>query len=114
MTGGIADAGGLFDCLVGIHEGKADHSILDKYSEIRSQKWRDVINVTSTENLKLLSSVPSEKAAETELIQRLRWAAANPELAARTADEVRCLPSALRCFSWNGHLIMFEFRFRWQ
>lgn len=51
LTGGIADVGGLYDSLVGIHTGKADDSILDKYDEVRRRIWHDIINPISSENM---------------------------------------------------------------
>lgn len=35
LTGGIMDAGGLSQCLIGIAEGKATPDILDRYDEVR-------------------------------------------------------------------------------
>lgn len=54
LTGGIADVGSLYDCLVGIHMGKADDGILDKYDEVRRGIWHEVINPTSSENMRRL------------------------------------------------------------
>ncbi|KAH9894710.1 FAD binding domain-containing protein [Xylariomycetidae sp. FL2044] len=50
ITGGFVDIGGLYDCLAGIWDGKADDSILDLYSEKRVEKWKTVINPVSTDN----------------------------------------------------------------
>lgn len=50
LTGGIVDAGNLFDALVGIHYGLADDRILDRYSEVRKQIWKEIINPVSREN----------------------------------------------------------------
>lgn len=54
LTGGLVDAGNLFDCLYGIYSGQADDSILDKYSEIRIQKYKEVIDPISSGNIKRL------------------------------------------------------------
>ncbi|KAK3988698.1 hypothetical protein QBC44DRAFT_397563 [Cladorrhinum sp. PSN332] len=54
LTGGIADVGGLYDCLLGIHTGQADDSILGKWDEVRRDIWHKVINPISTDNLKRL------------------------------------------------------------
>src|ERR1700724_3725378 len=62
LTGGIVDAGGLADCLIGLSEGIAEDSILDKYDEIRRAMWNNVINVVSTANLKRLNSQDPDKA----------------------------------------------------
>ena len=54
LTGGFADVGGLYDCLYGIYSGQADNDILNKYSEIRRQKYIDVIDPISSGNLRRL------------------------------------------------------------
>ncbi|KAB5525534.1 FAD binding domain-containing protein [Coniochaeta sp. 2T2.1] len=52
ITGGFVDVGGLFDCLAGIYDGKADESILDLYSKIRMEKWKTIIDPISQENFR--------------------------------------------------------------
>ena len=52
MTGGIADVGSLYDAMIALKEGKADDSILDKYSEVRIKKWTEIINPMSRANFK--------------------------------------------------------------
>lgn len=52
ITGGFVDIGGLFDCLAGIYDGKADESILDLYSKIRKEKWETIIDPVSQENFR--------------------------------------------------------------
>lgn len=54
LTGGLVDAGNLFDCLYGIATGQLDDSILDKYSEVRIQKYNDIINPISSSNIRRL------------------------------------------------------------
>ena len=54
LTGGFADVGGLYDCLYGIYSGQCDDSILDKYSDIRREKYQDVIDPISSGNLRRL------------------------------------------------------------
>lgn len=71
MTGGIVDVGGLYDCLVGIYQGKADDSILDKYSDIRRQKWLDIIDPISSENIKRLFDQDPDKAMENDEFLKL-------------------------------------------
>lgn len=66
LTGGIADVGSLFDCLVGIHKGLADDSILDKYAEIRRKIYFDVIDPMSRENFRRLWDQDPDKAGETD------------------------------------------------
>jgi len=50
LTGGFADVTSLYDCLMAIQNGLTDDSILDKYSEIRIKKWKDVIDPVSRAN----------------------------------------------------------------
>jgi hypothetical protein len=50
LTGGFADVGSLYDCFMGIHTDELDESILDKYSEIRIQIWREMIDPMSRAN----------------------------------------------------------------
>ncbi|KAF2218752.1 FAD binding domain-containing protein [Elsinoe ampelina] len=52
ITGGFVDVGGLYDCLAGIWDGKADEDILDLYSAKRIEKWRTVIDPVSSENFR--------------------------------------------------------------
>ncbi|KIY01636.1 uncharacterized protein Z520_03188 [Fonsecaea multimorphosa CBS 102226] len=66
LTGGIVDIGGLYDCLVGIHEGLADDSILDKYSEIRRQKYKEVVDPISSANIVRLFGQDPDKALEND------------------------------------------------
>ncbi|KAF4624841.1 hypothetical protein G7Y89_g13328 [Cudoniella acicularis] len=50
LTGGIADISSLTDCLLAMHNNLTDDSILDKYSEIRIKKWKEIIDPTSRAN----------------------------------------------------------------
>lgn len=60
MTGGIADVGSLFDALIALKEGKADDSILDKYSEVRRKKWAEIIDPMSRANFKRVCLAEAE------------------------------------------------------
>ncbi|KAH7036394.1 hypothetical protein B0J12DRAFT_713362 [Macrophomina phaseolina] len=71
LTGGIVDVGGLYDCLAGIHDGLADESILDVYSDVRRKMWTDVIDPISSENIRRLFAQDPEKAAETDEFLKL-------------------------------------------
>ncbi|KAH0134562.1 FAD/NAD(P)-binding domain-containing protein, partial [Aureobasidium melanogenum] len=42
ITGGFVDVGCLYDCLYGIWTHQADDSILDLYSEVRRQKYKEI------------------------------------------------------------------------
>ncbi|KAL2007036.1 hypothetical protein VTN00DRAFT_8474 [Thermoascus crustaceus] len=64
LTGGIADVGSLYDCLMGIHRGLADDNILDKYAEIRRKIYQEIIDPTSRENFRRLWDQDPETARE--------------------------------------------------
>jgi hypothetical protein len=63
LTGGICDAGGLADCLIGVLRKGCDDSLLDKYAEIRRQKYQDITNPVSYGNTCALRDVDPETAA---------------------------------------------------
>ncbi len=71
LTGGIVDIGGLYDCLAGIHENKADASILEKYSEVRRQKYSEIIDPISSENIVRLFGQDPDKAMENDEFLKL-------------------------------------------
>lgn len=82
LTSGIVDVGGLFDCLVGIYEGVADESILDKYSDIRRQKYHEIINPISTQNiLRLFDQDPEHALEDDEFLQILKRAEVDHDFA---------------------------------
>ncbi|MAD81456.1 MAG: hypothetical protein CL912_00700 [Deltaproteobacteria bacterium] len=66
MTGGIVDIGGLYDCLIGIYEEKTDPSILDKYSEIRSKIYKEIIDPVSSENIRRLFDQDPDAALDND------------------------------------------------
>lgn len=66
LTGGIADVGGLYDCLSGIHHGVADDDILDKYSEMRREKYNTIVDPISTGNFKRLWEKSPEETIATD------------------------------------------------
>ncbi|KAI1623585.1 hypothetical protein EDD37DRAFT_429969 [Exophiala viscosa] len=71
LTGGIVDVGGLYDCLAGIYEGLADPSILDKYAEIRAQKYNEIVNPISSDNIVRLNGQDPDKALENDEFLRM-------------------------------------------
>lgn len=58
LTGAFADVAGLAECLEGIHAGRADESILDKYDEVRRNIFDTVISPISTANYLRVASDP--------------------------------------------------------
>lgn len=71
LTGGVVDVGGLYDCLLGIYTGQADESILDKYSEIRREKYEQVVNPISSQNLTRLFETDPDTALEKDEFLKL-------------------------------------------
>ncbi len=73
ITGGFVDIGGLYDCLAGIWDGKADESILDLYSEKRIEKWKTIIDPISSENFRRVSDKdPDTRFERDEFMQLLK------------------------------------------
>jgi hypothetical protein len=64
ITGGFVDVGCLYDCLYGIWTYQADDSILDLYSDVRRQKYKEIIDPISTENFKRVFDQDPEVAGE--------------------------------------------------
>lgn len=92
LTGGIVDVGGLFDCLVGIYEGQADDTILDKYSDIRRQKYNEIVNPISTQNILRLFDQDPEKALENdEFLQILKRAESDEDFAREVQGGINLL-----------------------
>lgn len=44
----------LYDCLMAMQNGLADDKILDKYSEVRIKKWKEMIDPMSRANFRRL------------------------------------------------------------
>lgn len=79
LTGGFADVGGLYDCLYGIYAGVADDTILDKYSDIRRDKYNTVIDPISSANLRRLWD--PEKIEQDDFIKMLKRAETDKDFA---------------------------------
>lgn len=91
ITGGMADIDAVYCCLLGIYEGKADEAILDKYSEIRRQKFINFVNPASSRNITLLFSTNPDTALEdSEFLKQCVKAEKDPEFLAQFSL-VRCL-----------------------
>lgn len=89
LTGGFADIGGLYDCLYGIHTGRADDSILDKYSEVRREIYTNVIDPISSGNLQRLWD--PEGIEQDEAIQMIKRAETDMELARKMQNGMRAV-----------------------
>lgn len=81
LTGGLVDVGDLFDCLVGIHDGRADTDILDMYNDIRRKKYEEFVNPISTANLRRMASDPEVIEASDEGLEAMREADKTDEAA---------------------------------
>ncbi|KAM0717487.1 hypothetical protein Q7P37_007339 [Cladosporium fusiforme] len=86
LTGGFADVGGLFDCLYGIYSGQANDSILDKYDEIRREKYWKVIDPVSSGNLQRLWHPAKEDIEKDEFFQTIKKAETDREFARKMAE----------------------------
>lgn len=81
LTGGIIDVEGLFDCLRGIHCGKADKAILKRYSEVRIRKFKEIVNPTSTANLERLCRLDPESVMDKDdVLQNVKKAETDLDL----------------------------------
>lgn len=80
ITGGFVDIGGLYDCLAGIYDGKADESILDLYSEKRIEKYKTVIDPISQDNFRRVSGPdPETRLAKDPFLQQIKDVENDPE-----------------------------------
>jgi 2-polyprenyl-6-methoxyphenol hydroxylase-like FAD-dependent oxidoreductase len=53
LTTGLADAGGLSDCLIGVLRKGCNDDLMDKYAEIRREKFLTVISLLSSTDCRL-------------------------------------------------------------
>jgi hypothetical protein len=92
LTGGLVDIGNLYDCLYGVHKGLADETMLDRYSEVRREKYLNIIDPVSSENIRRLWQDP-EKALDTDaFLQMCQKAATDPEVSRQI--QMVCQPSS--------------------
>lgn len=87
LTGGFADVGSLYDCLWGIHTDELSPSILDKYSTVRKEIWRDMIDPMSRANFNRLWD-PKCKGDRDEFFKVCEKASADPEFGETVALSV--------------------------
>jgi 2-polyprenyl-6-methoxyphenol hydroxylase-like FAD-dependent oxidoreductase len=88
LTGGLVDAGNLFDCLYGIYAKQADDAILEKYSEIRIQKYKEIIDPVSSSNIIRLWDDSEAAIANEPFFQMVKRAEHDKEFA-RDMSKVR-------------------------
>jgi 2-polyprenyl-6-methoxyphenol hydroxylase-like FAD-dependent oxidoreductase len=65
------DVGGLADCLIGYHQGKASESKLDLYSDIRRDKFLKYVDVRSIKNMHRISRTDPYKVLKTDKFMSL-------------------------------------------
>ena len=101
LTGGLSDIGSLVDCFYGIHDGKADIGILDKYDEIRVSIYKNVIDVISSANLKRLWCDPDAIRHTDPFFEMMKKAATDPQI----AEELKLVSTAPWAAFSGGHLV---------
>lgn len=89
LTNGIVDAGGLSDCLIGIHRGVAGDDILDKYDTVRRGIYHDVVDKVTTANFKRVMQDAQEAVKNDPILIACREAENNAEMAAKVAGMMR-------------------------
>lgn len=79
ITGGLVDVGNLFDCLDGIHKGLVDEPdvLLDRYDQVRREKWHKIINPVSSGNIQTMWS-DEAKLRDSPVIRISKEAEADP------------------------------------
>jgi 2-polyprenyl-6-methoxyphenol hydroxylase-like FAD-dependent oxidoreductase len=68
---GVLDVGALAECFIGIYQGRAGEEILDKYAEIRREKFMKYVNPRSIKNMERLRNLDPEKALEKDKFLQL-------------------------------------------
>jgi len=93
LTGGMVDAGNLADCLVGVAQGIAKESILDKYCEIRREMWHKFINPISSSNIIRMHPENLDHVQEDPFFIMLEEAKKDPEKMKQlvTVNPLRCV-----------------------
>lgn len=89
LTGGIADVTSLYDCLMAMQNGLADDSILDKYSEVRIKKWKEMIDPISRANFRKIWAPEADTERE-EFFQMCRKMENDEQLQKQSAGVSRC------------------------
>ncbi|CAI7657084.1 unnamed protein product [Penicillium glandicola] len=80
LSGGIVDVGGLYDCLFGVYSGQADESILTLYDEVRREKYNNIINPMSSENIRrLFDQDPDTAMQKDKFLQLIKKAETDSE-----------------------------------
>ncbi|EKD15703.1 uncharacterized protein L3040_004009 [Drepanopeziza brunnea f. sp. 'multigermtubi'] len=91
LTGGLVDAGNLFDCLNGIHQGLATDAILTRYDVVRREKYHSMIDPISSENIRRMWKDPAVAREEDTFFAMCRKAEADPEFAKLMQQGVKAI-----------------------
>jgi len=103
LTGGIADIGGLYECLRGIHNGVVNEDILDRYCETRREIYQTMVNPISTENFRrLYEENPENRIANDPFFKVLQRAEADTELSYSLAKDLLLLRHDFTQYYQNG------------
>lgn len=62
----VLDVDGLADCLIGLHQGKADADILDKYAQVRRDKFLQYVDARSIKNMNRIMNTNPDTVLETD------------------------------------------------
>ncbi|KAH7324052.1 putative monooxygenase [Rhexocercosporidium sp. MPI-PUGE-AT-0058] len=92
LTGVLVDAGNLFDCLNGIHQGLASNDILSHYDTARRSKYNVIIDPVSSENIRRLWQDPAVNKNEDKFFEMCRMAEADPEVSRKMQERDRVKP----------------------
>ncbi|KAI8714023.1 putative monooxygenase [Fusarium sp. LHS14.1] len=92
LTGGIVDVGGLYDCLAGMYDNKTSEAILDIYNRIRRQKYQDIIDPISSDNLRRMFTIhPDEALQKDEFLKLCKKAETDDQLRIEMINSVHNL-----------------------
>jgi 2-polyprenyl-6-methoxyphenol hydroxylase-like FAD-dependent oxidoreductase len=87
LTGGLVDTGNLADCLIGIEKGLTDDTILERWDEVRREKWHNIINPVSSANIRRLNTLDPDTAVDNDdFFKLLKKAEKDPSLLKSMGD----------------------------
>ncbi|KAL5315893.1 hypothetical protein ACEPPN_016767 [Leptodophora sp. 'Broadleaf-Isolate-01'] len=86
LTGGLVDAGNLFDCLNGIHQGLANDDILSRYDVVRREMYNNIIDPVSSDNIRRLWHDPTVAEKEDKFLEMCRMADADPNISRKMQE----------------------------
>jgi hypothetical protein len=92
LTSGIVDVGALYECFHGIYSDLADADfVLEKYHEIRSEKFHKVINPVSTANILRLFDQNPDTAHDDPFLKMCKQAETDKKLQEQFAKAAMAL-----------------------